>query len=49
MIQNALDLSGLCDEADDVHGGRATRVLRSILLYLTDRRFEEGGLIVVTR
>ena len=49
VVENALDHAGLSNEANDSHLGSTPRVLRLILLYLTDRRFEESRLIVVTR
>ena len=36
------------DEGEDFHISATERVLRSILLPLTDRRFEEGRLILVS-
>ncbi len=49
VVQDALDGELVGDERDEGHPAATAGVLRPILLYLTDRRFEEGGLVVVTR
>ena len=48
VVEDPLDREVIVDVGHDLKRAPALAVLRSILLHLTDRRFEEGWLVVVT-
>jgi len=49
VVENLVDCQLVGDLGNDLQRSPALAVLRSILLYLTDRSFEQGRLIFVSR
>ncbi len=49
VVEDLVDGKLVGDVGNDLEGSPAVAVLRSILLHLIDRRFEESRLIVITR